>query len=135
MWWRSAVACRRASNVLEQIAVQHRSVKRRGLTEQQRKSHQRDTGCNQFVGRTHEVPAARDGEGGLERMQRNVDEKRKWTSEAFEHQAVVGAVSRGGVPASHRKDKSFQQFAPICSPALQQKQKLQDNFRSWGSFA
>ena len=80
-----------------------------------------ETGCNQFVGRTHEVPAARDGEGGLERMQRNVDEKRKWTSEAFEHQAVVGAVSRGGVPA--------------CSPALQQKQKLQDNFRSWCSFA
>ena len=49
-------------------------------------------------------------------MQRYVDEKRKRTSEAFEHQAVVGTVSRGGVPASYRKDKSFQQLRRYAHP-------------------
>ena len=39
-------------------------------------------------------------------MLRYVDEERKWTSKAFEHQAVVGAVSGGGVPAADREDTS-----------------------------
>ena len=49
-------------------------------------------------------------------MQRYVDEKRKWTSEAFEHQAVVGEVSRGRISASHRKDKSFRQVRRCAHP-------------------
>ena len=32
------------------------------------------------------------------------------TSEAFEHQAVVGSVSRGGVAASSRNDKSLRKL-------------------------